>query len=117
MMLTGMCGKIHRATVTEANINYVGSITIDKILMNAAGIHQYEQVHVLNISNGNRLMTYVIEGSPGSGEIVLNGAAARLCQVGDKVIIIAYGIFSMDEIKDYSPKIAIVNDNNQIVDI
>lgn len=106
--------KIHRATVTEANINYIGSITIDVDLLEATGIFPYEQVHVVNINNGARLETYVIEGPRGSGTICLNGAAARLAQPGDKVIIIAYAYMDEEEAKNIKPKIALVSDGNKI---
>jgi aspartate 1-decarboxylase len=106
--------KIHRATVTNANLNYVGSITIDKTLLEVADILPYEQVHVVNINNGARFETYVIEGEPGSGVICLNGAAARLAQPGDLVIIISYGVFDEQEIKWFQPKIVHVNEQNLI---
>ncbi len=109
--------KIHRATVTEANINYVGSITIDLDLLDATGIFPYEQVHVVNINNGARLETYVIEGTRGSGTICLNGAAARLAQPGDKVIIIAYAYMDEKEAKEIKPKIALVDDNNKLTEM
>lgn len=108
--------KIHRATVTEANINYVGSITIDKILLEASGILPFEQVHVVNVNNGARLETYVIEGEPGSGTICLNGAAARLAHPGDKIIIIAYAMMSDEEAKNLQPKVVLVDDKNRLAD-
>ncbi len=107
--------KIHRATVTDANINYVGSITIDSKLMKAADIIEYEQVHVLNINNGARFTTYAIEGKEGSGEICLNGAAARLCVKGDLVIILTYTDVPDIQLKDYKPHIVLVNEKNEIV--
>ncbi len=110
-----MKSKIHRAKVTDANINYEGSITIDRKLMQAADIIPYEQVHVLNINNGARFTTYAIEGAPGSGEICLNGAAARLAEKGDLVIIITYTQVPEEELKTYQPKIVHVNANNAIV--
>lgn len=109
--------KIHRATVTEANLNYVGSITIDKKLLEAADILPYEQVQVLNVNNGARFETYVIEGEEGSGVICLNGAAARQAVPGDIVIIIAYGGFDEKELKHFEPKIVHVNGENKIVEI
>jgi len=102
MMLTMLKAKIHRAVVTEANLNYVGSITIDAALMEAAGILEYEQVHVVDINNGNRFETYVISGSRDSGVICLNGAAARLVQPGDQVIIMAYCSVDANEAKKSS---------------
>ncbi len=107
--------KIHRAKVTDANINYEGSITIDKKLMKAADILPYEQVHVLNINNGARFTTYAIEGGEGSGEICLNGAAARLAEKGDLVIILTYTQIPEEHIKDYQPRIVHVNAKNEIV--
>jgi aspartate 1-decarboxylase len=107
--------KIHRATVTDANIDYMGSITIDTRLMEAADIIPYEQVHVLNINNGARFTTYAIEGEPGSGEICLNGAAARLAVKGDLVIILTYTQVPEDAIKGYQPRIVHVDKNNAMV--
>jgi aspartate 1-decarboxylase len=106
--------KIHRATVTGADINYEGSITLDPVLMEAADIVPYEQVHVLDVDNGARLTTYAIEGVRGSGEVVLNGAAARLVQAGDIVIIITYEDIPEDEVRDYHPSLVYVDDKNQI---
>ncbi|GAV26049.1 aspartate 1-decarboxylase [Carboxydothermus islandicus] len=117
MFLTMMKGKIHRATVTEANLNYVGSITIDEELLEASGILPNEKVQVVNINNGARLETYTIPGAKGSGIISLNGAAARLCQVGDKVIIIAYALMEEKEAKQWQPKVVFVDENNKIVKI
>ena len=114
-MLVTLCrAKIHRATVTEANLDYEGSIAIDKNLIEAAGLLTYEQVHVVNINNGSRLETYVIEAEPGSGTICLNGAAARLGVKGDKVIIIAYGHFTPDEAKTLQPRLIHVDDKNRV---
>ncbi len=110
-----MKSKIHRATVTDANINYEGSITIDKKLLREADILPYEQVHVLNINNGARFTTYAIEGGEGTGEICLNGAAARLAVKGDLVIIITYTQVREEELKSYQPKVVHVNENNQVV--
>ncbi|WP_218852444.1 aspartate 1-decarboxylase [Carboxydothermus ferrireducens] len=112
-----MKGKIHRATVTEANLNYVGSITIDEELLDASGILPNEKVQVVNINNGARLETYTIPGPRGSGIISLNGAAARLCQIGDKVIIIAYALMEEKEAKQWQPKVVFVDENNKIVKI
>jgi len=114
MKITVLKGKIHRASITQAELNYVGSITVDEDLMEAAGIFEYEKVQVVDIDNGQRLETYVIAGERGTGMICLNGAAARLVQVGDKVIIMAYAIMKPDEIKENPPKVVFVDDNNQI---
>lgn len=116
-MLRTMCkGKIHRATVTQANLNYVGSITIDQDLMDAAGIYPYEKVQIVNINNGARLETYTIAGARGSGVICLNGAAARLTAEGDLVIIISYGDFTEEEIRTMTPHIVFVDENNRLVE-
>jgi len=117
MMLNMFKGKIHRATVTEANLNYVGSITIDKKLLESSGILPGERVQIVNNNNGARLETYVIEGEYGSGVICLNGAAARLVQPGDKVIIIAYCWIDQKEIETFKPKVVFVNDENDIIEI
>lgn len=112
MFRTIMKSKIHRAVVTEANLQYVGSITIDPALMEAADILPNEKVQVVNNNNGNRLETYVIAGEKDSGVICLNGAAARLVQVGDEVIIISYGIFTDEAAREYKPKVVFVDENN-----
>jgi aspartate 1-decarboxylase len=109
-----MKAKIHRATVTEANLNYVGSITIDKNILDALDILPNEKVQIVNNNNGARLETYVIEGAPGSGVICLNGAAARLVQEGDIVIIIAYAMMTDEEARTYKPRVAIMDEKNQI---
>jgi aspartate 1-decarboxylase len=111
---TMMKAKIHRATVTEANLNYVGSITIDKNILDALDILPNEKVQIVNNNNGARLETYVIEGAPGSGVICLNGAAARLVQEGDIVIIIAYAMMTDEQARTYKPKVAIMDEKNQI---
>jgi aspartate 1-decarboxylase len=109
-----MRSKIHRATVTEANINYEGSITVDALLLEAAGILPFEQVHVLDIDNGARLVTYAIEGERGSGVICMNGAAARLVNVGDLVIVLAYEVIADAELPDFRPNLVYVNERNQM---
>ncbi|MFC1659124.1 aspartate 1-decarboxylase [Pseudomonadota bacterium] len=114
MQLTMLKGKIHRATVTEADLNYVGSITIDKDLLEASGLLPNERVDVLNITNGERLSTYVLEAARGSKQIKMNGAAARKISVGDLVIIIAYAHMSEDEAKTFKPKVVIVDEDNSI---
>ncbi|MDA8213285.1 MAG: aspartate 1-decarboxylase [Clostridia bacterium] len=116
MFRTMFKSKIHRATVTEANLNYVGSITIDSLLMEAADLLPNEKVQVVNNNNGARLETYVIEGEPGSGVICLNGAAARLVQPGDSVIIISYALVSDEEARTLKPKVVYVNERNQMVE-
>ena len=111
-----MKSKVHRATVTDANLHYVGSVTVDSDLMAAADLCEYEQVAVVDIDNGNRLETYVIAGAPGSGDICLNGAAARLVSPGDKVIIISYADYDEAELLTYEPRIVHVDSDNGIVD-
>ena len=113
-----MCkSKIHRATVIDANLDYEGSITLDPILMEAADLLPHEQVHVVNIANGARFETYTIVGKRGSGDVTLNGAAARLVQPGDKVIIISYGAYDEAELATYAPKLVFVDGDNRIVSI
>lgn len=109
-------GKIHRATVTQAELDYVGSITIDKLLLDASGILPGEKVQIVNVNNGARLETYTIEGPEGSGIICLNGAAARSVQVGDRLIIIAYCWIGHKEAAELEPKVVFVDDNNRIMD-
>ena len=108
--------KIHRATVTEANLNYIGSITIDEDLLDAAGMSQYEKVHVLDITNGNRIETYIIKGEKGSGEICINGAAAHLINKGHLVIIVAYCVLNESEVESHNPVIVHVDEQNRITD-
>ncbi len=103
--------KIHRATVTEADLNYVGSLTVDKKLLKAADILPYEKVSVVNVNNGLRFETYVIQGET-PGVICVNGAAARLAEPGDKLIIMTYGRFTEEELKDYSPLVVLVGEDN-----
>lgn len=107
--------KIHRARVTQAEINYIGSITIDSDLLEAAGILEYEKVQVVDINNGNRLETYTIAGERGSGVICLNGAAAKLAELGDRVIIMAYAQMDREEAEDFKPRVVFVNKDNKIV--
>ncbi|MBN1295394.1 aspartate 1-decarboxylase [bacterium] len=106
--------KIHRATVTDANLNYEGSITIDSRLMTAAGLMPFEMVHVYNIATGARIETYVIEGDTDSGIICLNGAAARLFAPGDLIIIVAFALMTPEEVSSFSPKIILVDTANRI---
>ena len=114
-MRTMLKGKIHRARVTDSDLNYEGSITIDHLLMEAADMLPYEMVHVLDIDNGARFETYTITGAPGSGEICINGAAARLVSVGDKVIILGYSVVSDEEARHTKPRLIYVDENNAIV--
>lgn len=114
MQLTMLKGKIHRAVVKQAELNYVGSITIDPKLMEAAGILEYEQVQIVDVENGNRFETYTIDGEPGSGMICLNGAAARQVQVGDHVIIMAYCQMDAKETAYHKPKVVFVDEENHI---
>ena len=113
-MLNMLKGKIHRATVKQAEVDYVGSITIDEDLMDAAGIIEYEKVQVADVTSGSRLETYVIAGERGSGMICLNGAAAHLVTVGDKVIIMCYCQMEAAEAKDFQPHVVFVDDDNHI---
>lgn len=117
MFRTMFKSKIHRATVTEANLNYVGSITIDSKLMEAADIFPHEKVQIVNNNNGARFETYVIEGAPDSGVICLNGAAARLVQPGDTVIIISYALVDNKEARDFKPTAIFVDEKNRIVEV
>lgn len=114
MTITMLKSKVHRATVTQAELNYVGSITVDEELMEASGITEYEKVQIADINNGNRFETYVIAGERGSGMICLNGAAARKVSVGDRVIIMCYAQLDLDEAKSHKPKVVFVDSNNQI---
>lgn len=116
MFLTLFKGKIHRATVTQANLNYMGSITIDGTLMRAAGILPGEKVQIVDNNNGSRLETYVIEGEANSGVICLNGAAARLVQPGDTVIIIAYALMTPEEAAAFQPRVVMVDAQNRIIE-
>lgn len=115
MFLTMLKSKLHRVRVTQAELNYVGSITIDEDLMDAAGLLENEQVHIVNNNNGERLITYVITGERGSGIICLNGAAARRAQVGDIIIIIAYTMLSDAEARTHKPIVVFPDENNRLV--
>jgi len=115
MTITMLSGKIHRAVVKEAKLDYVGSITVDPVLMEAAGIREYEYVQVVDIENGNRFETYTIAGEPGSGMICLNGAAARQVLVGDHVIIMSYCNLTPEEADGHKPKVVFVDGENKIV--
>ena len=116
MLLEFLQSKIHRATVTDANLNYVGSITIDEALLKAANMREWQKVEILDVNNGERFQTYIIKGKAGSGEICLNGAAARKVQKDDKVIIVTYGQFEEKELQNHKPTIVIVDENNKILE-
>ncbi|GAA0404325.1 aspartate 1-decarboxylase [Streptomyces luteireticuli] len=116
MLRTFMRSKIHRATVTDSNLNYVGSITISPELLEASDIGVHELVHVVNVNNGARFETYTILGAPGANEVCVNGAAARLVHTGDKVIIIAYGQLSDDEVAEHKPRVVHVDEGNKILE-
>ena len=117
LILNLLKSKIHRATVTEADLHYIGSITIDEALMDAANLHEYEEVQILNITNGNRLSTYVIKGARGSGCIKINGAAAHHVNVSDLIIIVSYCHLNENEIANHNPAIIHVDSKNEIVSI
>jgi aspartate 1-decarboxylase len=114
MEITLLKSKIHRAVVTQADLDYVGSITIDSALMEAAGIIEYERVEIADVDNGNRFATYVIAGSKGSGIVCVNGAAAHCVNVGDKVIIMAYAEVTPEEAKQHKPQVVFVDDDNRV---
>jgi aspartate 1-decarboxylase len=115
MNRTMLKSKIHRATITGSDLHYVGSITIDQDLLDAADIREHEQVHVVDVDNGARFETYTISGERGSGEICINGAAARLVHNGDTIIVISYAEYSEEELESYVPRVVHVNKNNEIV--
>lgn len=117
MLINMLKGKIHRATVTQAELDYVGSITIDAELLKASGILEYEKVQVVDVNNGNRLETYTIAGESGSGVICLNGAAARCVSTGDKVIIMAYCQVTPEEAREFNPTVVFVDDDNKIAEV
>ncbi len=114
MLIDFLYGKIHRATVTDANLNYVGSITIDETLLNEAKLFEGQKVEILDINNGERFQTYIIKGKKNSGCICLNGAAARKVVIGDKVIIVAYAAMTIEEYQNFSPSIVMVDENNKV---
>jgi aspartate 1-decarboxylase len=117
MLLTMLKSKIHRAVITEAKLNYVGSITIDKSLMDTANILEYEKVQIVDIDNGNRFETYVIAGERGSGVMCVNGAAARCVQPSDKIIIMTYCQIDKEEAKDFKPTVVFVDEANNVIEI
>ena len=117
-MLRTICkSKLHRATVTDANLQYPGSITLDAQLLKAADLVPYEQVHVVDVENGERIVTYCIEGPPGSGTVCINGAAARLIASGDKVIILSYAQLSPEEVDTFTPKVVVLDERNHIREV
>ena len=116
MIIELLKSKIHRATVTDANLDYIGSITLDEDLMDGADLSEYEKVHVLNITNGSRLVTYVIKGKRGSGEVCINGAAAHLVNRGDLVIVVSYCSINRKDSHKHSPSIIHVDQKNKIID-
>lgn len=117
MQRTLLLAKIHSCTLTAANLNYVGSISIDRSLLDAAGIIPYEQVQVVNVANGERLITYAITAPANSGAVELNGAAARLGMAGDRLIIMTYAQFTAEELKNYSPTVVLVDEQNQLLEV
>ena len=117
MTITMLSGKIHRAVVKEANLNYVGSITVDPVLMEAAGIREYEYVQIVDVENGNRFETYTIAGEEGSGMICLNGAAARQVLPGDHIIIMSYCSLTPEEADSHKPNVVFVDEDNRIVEV
>lgn len=117
MIRTMLQAKLHRATVTQADLQYEGSCGIDEALLDAAGLREFQYIELYNITNGSRFTTYIIKAARGSGEISLNGAAARMAAVGDLLIICAYSSYSDDELKDYQPVIVLLDDNNRIAQI
>ena len=114
MQINMLKSKIHRATVVQSELDYVGSITVDEDLMDASGIYEYEKVQIADVNNGNRFETYVIAGERNSGMICLNGAAAHMVSLGDKIIIMSYAQMEPSEIKDNKPKVVFVDDENKI---
>jgi aspartate 1-decarboxylase len=117
MQIEMLQAKIHRATVTDANLNYVGSITIDEELLEASKMRVGQKVEILNINNGERFTTYIILGQRGKRDICLNGAAARKVHPGDKIIIVAYATYDEEELKDYKPTVVLVDDDNNITEV
>lgn len=117
MTITMLKSKIHRATVTQAELNYVGSITVDISLLEQSGIYEYEKVHIVDINNGARFETYTIAGERGSGVMCLNGAAARMVQTGDKIILMAYADVTPEEAKELKPTVVFVDEANQVCEI
>ena len=117
MTITMLYSKLHRATVTDANLNYVGSITIDRDLLDSAGLRLGQKVDIVNINNGERFSTYVIEGERGKRDMCLNGAAARKAEIGDKIIVIAYAVMTEEEADSYKPKVILLGEDNKLEEI
>ena len=117
MLINMLKGKIHRAVVKQAELHYVGSITVDPVLMEAAGIFEYEYVQIVDVENGNRFETYTIAGEPDSGMICLNGAAARQVAVGDHIIIMSYAQMTPEEVKEHKPNVVFVDEDNKIREV
>lgn len=117
MLVSMLKAKIHQAVVTEANLYYVGSITVDSVILDSLGMHENEHVHVVNINNGTRIETYIIRGEANSGVICLNGAAARFFHPGDKIIVMAYCLLDNDEASKHKPKIAFLDGKNKITEL
>lgn len=114
MLISVLRAKIHRAEITDANLHYEGSLTLDEDFLDASGLLEYEKIHVVNVNNGARLETYIIKGRRGSKEVCLNGAAARLGHKGDKIIVIAYAQITLEEAKTFQPRIVLLDDGNAI---
>ena len=117
MQITTLRSKIHRATVTQSELDYVGSITIDEDLLDAAGIYEYEKVQISDVNNGNRFETYVIKGERGTGVVCLNGSTARCVHIKDKIIIMAYAQMEPNELEENQPKVVFVDNNNRIIKV
>ncbi|MCV6608941.1 MAG: aspartate 1-decarboxylase [Campylobacterales bacterium] len=117
MTIDMLQAKIHRARITGSNLDYIGSITIDPLLLEASGLLIGQKVEIVNINNGERFATYIIEGEKGSGDMCINGAAARKVQVNDLIIVIAYGSYNQEELKTYKPKVIMVDENNKITQV
>jgi aspartate 1-decarboxylase len=115
MQIEMFVGKLHNAAVTQCDLHYQGSVTIDADLLEAAGILPYQRVDIYNVNNGNRFSTYTLPGRSGSKVIGINGAAARLCSVGDRVIIVAFATFNREEIRDHQPRVVLLNEKNEVV--
>ena len=117
MTIEMLQAKIHRATITDANLDYIGSVTIDPVLLEASGLLVGQRVEIVNINNGERFATYIIKGEQGSGDMCINGAAARKVQVGDLIIVIAYATYSQEELKEYKPKVVMVDKKNKVTQV
>jgi aspartate 1-decarboxylase len=116
MLIEMLQGKLHRGAVSDCRIDYEGSLTVDPELIEEAGLRPYQKIQVLNINNGQRIETYLIEGEPGKREIAVNGAAARLFYTGDRVIVCGYGLYDPKELANHKPKVVVLDERNQIID-